>query len=69
MLKYVLPFCLVLVACDTYVEEQRSVDFEPIYLENSEEEVAQEDACSDVNGDGALNVLDVVLLVNLVLGS
>ena len=43
MLKYVLPFCLVLVACDTYVEEQRSVDFEPIYLENSEEEVAQED--------------------------
>ena len=24
--------------------------------------------CSDVNGDGTLNVLDIVLLVNIVLG-
>jgi len=24
--------------------------------------------CSDVNGDGILNVLDIVLLVNIVLG-
>ena len=31
-------------------------------------EVADADECSDINGDGSLNVLDVVLLVNLVLG-
>jgi len=24
--------------------------------------------CSDINSDGALNVLDIVLLVNLILG-
>ena len=43
MFKYFLPLCLFLVACDTYVEEQRSVDFEPVYLEPVEEEVTQAD--------------------------
>lgn len=38
-----LPLFLALSACDTYVEEQRSVDFEPIYLEDPEQEVAQAD--------------------------
>ena len=43
MFKYFLPLCLFLFACDTYVEEQRSVDFEPVYLEPVEEEVTQAD--------------------------
>jgi|TARA_B100001094_G_scaffold324401_1_gene376949 flagellar L-ring protein precursor FlgH len=38
-----LPLFLALSACDTYVEEQRSVDFEPIYLEDPEQEVAPAD--------------------------
>ena len=32
-----------MVACDTYVEEQRSVDFEPIYIEPLEQEVTEAD--------------------------
>jgi len=43
LFKYFLPLCLFLVACDTYVEEQRSVDFEPVYIEPLEEEVTQAD--------------------------
>ena len=43
MLKYILLLFLALSACDTYVEEQRSVDFEPVYLEDPEQEVAQAD--------------------------
>ena len=43
MFKYILPFFFALAACDNYVEEQRSVDFEPIYLEDPEEEVAEPD--------------------------
>ena len=43
MLKYILLLFLVLSACDTYVEEQRSVDFEPIYLDDPEQEVAKAD--------------------------
>jgi flagellar L-ring protein precursor FlgH len=38
-----LPLFLALSACDTYVEEQRSVDFEPIYLEDPEQEVTPAD--------------------------
>ena len=41
MVKYFVLICLVLTACDTYVEEQRSVEFEPIYLEPVEQETAQ----------------------------
>lgn len=43
MFKYILPLFLALSACDTYVEEQRSVDFEPIYLEDPEQEVTPAD--------------------------
>ena len=43
MVKYFVLICLVLTACDTYVEEQRSVEFEPIYLEPVEQETAQSD--------------------------
>ena len=43
MFKYILPLFLALSACDTYVEEQRSVDFEPVYLEDPEQAVAQAD--------------------------
>ena len=43
MFKYFLPLCLFLAACDTYVEEQRSVDFEPVYLEPLEEEETRAD--------------------------
>ena len=32
-----------MVACDTYVEEQRSVDFEPVYIEPLEQEVTEAD--------------------------
>ena len=37
--KYLALLLLLLAACDTYVEDKRSVDFEPIYLPDSEEEV------------------------------
>ena len=43
MVKYFVLICLVLTACDTYVEEQRSVEFEPIYLEPVEKETTQSD--------------------------
>ena len=43
MVKYFVLICLVLTACDTYVEEQRSVEFEPIYLEHVEQETTQSD--------------------------
>ena len=43
MVKYFVLICLVLTACDTYVEEQRSVEFEPIYLEPVEQETSQSD--------------------------
>ena len=43
MVKYFVLICLVLTACDTYVEEQRSVEFEPIYLEPVEQETTQSD--------------------------
>ena len=36
--KYLALLLLLVAACDTYVEDKRSVDFEPIYLPNSEEE-------------------------------
>ena len=38
MFKYLALLLLLLAACDTYVEDKRSVDFEPIYLPDSEEE-------------------------------
>ena len=44
MIKYLAPLILLLAACDTYVEDQRSVDFEPIYLPDAE----QEDESSDL---------------------
>ena len=37
MFKYLATLLLLLAACDTYVEDKRSVDFEPIYLPDSEE--------------------------------
>ena len=43
MVKYFVLICLVLTACDTYVEEQRSVEFEPIYLEPIEQDTTQSD--------------------------
>ena len=43
MVKYFVLICLILTACDTYVEEQRSVEFEPIYLEPVEQGTAQSD--------------------------
>jgi len=43
LVKYFVLICLVLTACDTYVEEQRSVEFEPIYLEPVEQETTQSD--------------------------
>ena len=44
MIKFFAPFFLLLAACDTYVEDQRCVDFEPIYLPDGE----QEDDSSDL---------------------
>ena len=38
MYKYLALLLLLLAACDTYVEDKRSVDFEPIYLPDREEE-------------------------------
>ena len=38
MFKHLALLLLLLAACDTYVEDKRSVDFEPIYLPDSEEE-------------------------------
>ena len=38
MLKYVILLVLALGACDTYVEDKRSVDFEPIYFQETEQE-------------------------------
>ena len=38
MLKYFTLLVLALGACDTYVEDKRSVDFEPIYFQESEQE-------------------------------
>lgn len=43
MIKYFVLICLIFTACDTYVEEQRSVEFEPIYLEPVEQETTQSD--------------------------
>jgi flagellar L-ring protein precursor FlgH len=43
LVKYFVLICLVLTACDTYVEEQRSVEFEPIYLGPVEQETTQSD--------------------------
>ena len=44
MTRYLALSLLLFAACDTYVEDQRSVDFEPIYLPETE----QEDESSDV---------------------
>ena len=44
MYKHLAPLILLLAACDTYVEDKRSVDFEPIYLPETE----QEDESSDL---------------------
>ena len=44
MTRYLALLLLLLAACDTYVEDKRSVDFEPIYLPETE----QEDESSDV---------------------
>ena len=44
MSKYLALILLLLAACDTYVEDQRSVDFEPMYLPDNE----QEDESSDL---------------------
>ena len=44
MSKYLALILLLLAACDTYVEDQRSLDFEPMYLPDNE----QEDESSDL---------------------
>ena len=44
MTRYLALSLLLLAACDTYVEDKRSVDFEPIYLPETE----QEDESTDV---------------------
>ena len=44
MIKYLAPLLILLAACDTYVEDKRSVDFDPIYLPETE----QEDESSDL---------------------
>ena len=41
MSKYFLIIFSTLVACDTYVEDQRTADFEPIYFQQPEQ-VAEE---------------------------
>ena len=43
MIKYLALLILLLAACDTYVEDQRSVDFEPIYLPDNEQEEESSD--------------------------
>ena len=43
MIKYLVPLLLLLAACDTYVEDQRSVDFEPIYVPETEQEIESSD--------------------------
>ena len=43
MIKYLAPLLLLLAACDTYVEDQRSVDFEPIYVPETEQEEENSD--------------------------
>ena len=43
MSKYLAIILLLLAACDTYVEDQRSVDFEPIYLPDNEQEEESSD--------------------------
>ncbi len=43
MSKYLALILLLLAACDTYVEDQRSVDFEPIYLPDNEQEEESSD--------------------------
>ena len=43
MIKYLAPLILLLAACDTYVEDDRSVDFEPIYLPDTDQEEENSD--------------------------
>jgi flagellar L-ring protein precursor FlgH len=43
LIKYVAPLLLLLAGCDTYVEDQRSVDFEPIYVPETEQEEESSD--------------------------
>ena len=38
LIKYLTPLILLLAACDTYVEDERTADFEPIYLPDTEQE-------------------------------
>ena len=43
MIKYLVPLFLLLAACDTYVEDERTADFEPIYLPDTEQEEESSD--------------------------
>ena len=43
MIKYLAPLILLLAACDTYVEDERTADFEPIYLPDTEQEEESSD--------------------------
>ena len=47
MFKYILPFFFALAACDTYVEDKRSLEFAPLY-------VPEQDAGSDDPAYGAI---------------
>jgi len=43
LIKYLAPLILLLAACDTYVEDERTADFEPIYLPDTEQEEESSD--------------------------
>jgi len=32
VLRLILPFAFLLAACDTYVEDKRSLEFAPLYV-------------------------------------
>ena len=44
MLKYLLLIFFFFAACDTYVEEQRTADFEPIYFQGEDQEKESQDS-------------------------
>ena len=63
--KYLAPLILLLAACDTYVEDKRSVDFEPIYFPETE----QEDETSDFGtiyqqNKGSLFAMEATVLIS-----
>ena len=37
LLKYIIILFVLLAACDTYVEDQRTAEFQPMYFQDPEE--------------------------------